>query len=170
MGLPRVLHDWVINTHTYLEHLGVHSQLCQEPTSPTGRLPPAPETPRARPCPPEGWHWLWDTPPCSQPSGVTHQWTSNSAETHPREGSALGCFVTQPPQPQANILSVSGASQRWLGLLLAHRAMEQNREPQSEPTQTWAVNPWQRRQDYVQWEKDSLSISGTGGLPLWSGG
>ena len=39
MGLQRVLHDWVINTH--LEHLRVHSLLCQnQPHLPAGRHQP----------------------------------------------------------------------------------------------------------------------------------
>ena len=41
--------------------------------------------------------------------------------------------------------------------LAEYRPMEQDRKPRNKPTHLWAINLWQRRQEYTkQWRKDSL--------------
>ena len=37
-----------------------------------------------------------------------------------------------------------------------YRPMEQDRKPRNKPTHLWRAYFWQRRQEYIQWDKDSF--------------
>ena len=43
-----------------------------------------------------------------------------------------------------------------------HRTKEQEREPKSEATLIWAINLWQKRQEYTIGEKTASSVNGIG--------
>ena len=88
-----------MNTHTRNSSESTASCVRSQPHLLAG-CPQPPTSPRDRTgqaLPTSGLTLALRHPTLQQPSGIAHQWTGNSAETHPREGSALGCSVTQPP-------------------------------------------------------------------------